>query len=73
MCFATEVVVSVNPYRQLDIYGNDHIKQYKGREIFERPSHIFAIAEAAHKTMKRHMNNSCIVISVIVEEKKTAV
>ena len=58
-----EVVVSVNPYKQLDIYGNDYIKQYKGREIFERPSHIFAIAEAAYKCMKRYSKDSCIVIS----------
>lgn len=58
-----EVVVSVNPYRQLDIYGNEFVKQYKGREIFERPPHIFAIAEAAYKTMKRYMKDSCIVIS----------
>lgn len=58
-----EVIISVNPYRQLDIYNETFIKQYKGREIYERPPHIFAIAESAFKIMKRQTQNSCIVIS----------
>lgn len=57
------MIVSVNPYKQLDIYGTEQVRQYKGREIFERPPHIFAIAEAAYKVMKRQEKDSCIVIS----------
>eukprot|EP00111_Clytia_hemisphaerica_P022209 TCONS_00065260-protein len=58
-----EVVVSVNPYKTMDIYGKEVISEYKGREIFERPPHIFALADAAYKTMKRKNQDSCIVIS----------
>ena len=58
-----EVCVSVNPYRTLNIYGGEHISQYKGREVFERPPHIFAIGDAAYKTMKRNGKDTCIVIS----------
>ena len=36
---------------------------FQGREIFERPPHIYAIAEAAFKVMKRQGKDSCIVIS----------
>ena len=58
-----EVCVSVNPYKEMDAYNKNFVNLYKGREIYERPPHIFAIAEAAYKTMKRSGRDSCIVIS----------
>jgi myosin-1 len=61
--FIGEVVISVNPFKQFDVYGPEFVRDYKGREIFERPPHIFAIAEAAFKTMKRKCKDSCVVIS----------
>ncbi|KAL4222601.1 Unconventional myosin-Id [Mactra antiquata] len=58
-----EVVVSVNPYKTMDIYNQTYIDNYKGREIYERPPHIFALADSAYKTMKRKARDTCIVIS----------
>lgn len=61
--FIGEVVVSVNPYKVLNIYGRDTVEQYKGRELYERPPHLFAIADAAYKAMKRRSKDTCIMIS----------
>jgi len=55
--------VSVNPYRPLNIYDKEFVDMYRGREIYERPPHIFAIADAAYKAMKRRGRDTCIVIS----------
>uniref|UniRef100_A0A7N6A8X5 Myosin IG n=1 Tax=Anabas testudineus TaxID=64144 RepID=A0A7N6A8X5_ANATE len=58
-----EVVVSVNPYRQMDIYGKETIEAYRGRELYENPPHLFAVSDAAYKAMKRRAKDTCIVIS----------
>ena len=58
-----EVVVSVNPYRPMSIYDRPYIQDYKGREMFEREPHIFALADAVYRNVKRTGHNSCIVIS----------
>nr|CAI5842506.1 unnamed protein product [Callosobruchus analis] len=47
----------------MNIYGQDYVEQYKARELFENPPHIFAIADASHKVMKQQGRDTCIVIS----------
>uniref|UniRef100_A0A3Q3DYG7 Myosin IG n=1 Tax=Hippocampus comes TaxID=109280 RepID=A0A3Q3DYG7_HIPCM len=58
-----DVVVSVNPYKQMDIYGKDAIDAYRGRELYENPPHLYAVSDAAYKVMKRRAKDTCIVIS----------
>ncbi|XP_015183873.1 PREDICTED: myosin-IA [Polistes dominula] len=58
-----EVCVSVNPYKNTNNYDANHINKYKGRELFENPPHVFAIADAAHREMKQQGRDTCIVIS----------
>ena len=61
--FIGEVVVSVNPYKQMDIYGKAIIDAYRGRELYENPPHLYSVADAAYKAMKRRAKDTCIVIS----------
>ncbi|XP_053465671.1 unconventional myosin-Ig isoform X2 [Nycticebus coucang] len=58
-----EVLVSVNPYQELPLYGPEAITKYQGRELYERPPHLYAVANAAYKAMKRRSRDTCIVIS----------
>ncbi|NWI18570.1 MYO1G protein, partial [Crypturellus soui] len=58
-----EVVVAVNPYRALPLYGAGVVERYRGRELYERPPHLYAVADAAYKAMKRRAKDTCIVIS----------
>ena len=34
------VVISVNPYKQLDIYGEDAMEKYRGVNFYELPPHM---------------------------------
>ncbi|XP_042151080.1 unconventional myosin-Ig [Oncorhynchus tshawytscha] len=61
--FIGEGVVSVNPYKQMDIYGKEDINAYRGRELYENPPHLYAVADAAYKAMKRRAKDTCIVVS----------
>ncbi|XP_062546229.1 unconventional myosin ID [Armigeres subalbatus] len=58
-----EVCISMNPYREMNIYGPEQVSRYKGRELFENTPHIFAIADAAYRVHKQRNQDTCIMIS----------
>ena len=43
------VVVSVNPYKRVDIFGQKQIESYKGRYMYEMPPHIYAVWNSPFK------------------------
>lgn len=53
----------MNPYQELPLYGPEAIAKYQGRELYERPPHLYAVANAAYRAMKRRSRDTCIVIS----------
>uniref|UniRef100_A0A8C2U408 Myosin VA n=1 Tax=Coturnix japonica TaxID=93934 RepID=A0A8C2U408_COTJA len=55
------VLVAINPYEQLPIYGEDIINAYSGQNMGDMDPHIFAVAEEAYKQMARFRNQSIIV------------
>ncbi|XP_040000911.1 unconventional myosin-XV [Xiphias gladius] len=57
------ILVSVNPYKLLNIYGTDMVLQYEGRGLCDNPPHLFAIANLSYTTMMDAKNDQCIVIS----------
>jgi myosin heavy subunit len=57
------VVVSLNPFKNLPIYTDKIIDQYRSRSPFENPPHIYALADAVYRSMREEMRDQCILIS----------
>ncbi|KAK3604422.1 hypothetical protein CHS0354_008749 [Potamilus streckersoni] len=57
------VLVAINPYEQLEIYGNDIIHAYSGQDMGAMDPHIYAVAEEAFKRMARFEQNQSIIVS----------
>ncbi|KAI8889340.1 hypothetical protein K501DRAFT_329147 [Backusella circina FSU 941] len=57
------VLISVNPFRDLGIYTDAILSSYKGKNLLEMPPHVFAIAEASYHHMNSYKENQCIIIS----------
>ncbi|KAK2103713.1 Unconventional myosin-Vc [Saguinus oedipus] len=47
------ILVAMNPYKQLPIYGDAIIHAYSGQNMGDMDPHIFAVAEEAYKQMAR--------------------
>ncbi|XP_076289926.1 unconventional myosin 61F isoform X4 [Lasioglossum baleicum] len=58
-----QVLVSVNPYKKLPIYDPATIQYYHGRNFFEAPPHIFALADTAYQSLSKENLDQCILIS----------
>lgn len=58
-----EVCVTVNPYRDLGIYGEEVVGTYEGKAMYMREPHVFALANTAYTAMRRTGNDVVVVIS----------
>ncbi|KAG7281019.1 hypothetical protein CRUP_016651 [Coryphaenoides rupestris] len=57
------ILVAVNPYKQLHVYGDAVIHAYSGQNMGDMDPHIFAVAEEAYKQMARNHKNQSIIVS----------
>ncbi|XP_024154418.1 unconventional myosin-Vb [Oryzias melastigma] len=57
------VLVAINPYESLQIYGEEVINAYSGQNMGDMDPHIFAVAEEAYKQMARDERNQSIIVS----------
>ncbi|XP_055902162.1 unconventional myosin IC isoform X1 [Eupeodes corollae] len=58
-----QVLVSVNPYKELPIYSENEIKQYRNRHFFEAPPHVFAVTDNAFRSLIEENKAQCVLIS----------
>ncbi|KAK1296477.1 hypothetical protein QJS10_CPB15g00008 [Acorus calamus] len=58
---AGPVLVAINPFKEVPLYGNDYIEAYR-RKAIDSP-HVYAIADTAIREMIRDEVNQSIIIS----------
>ncbi|KOB70729.1 Uncharacterized protein OBRU01_14903, partial [Operophtera brumata] len=64
------VLISVNPYKNLPIYSEEKAKLYYKKAFFEAPPHVFAIADNAYRSLVYEHREQCILISGKTEASK---
>ncbi|XP_070536020.1 unconventional myosin-Va-like isoform X2 [Ptychodera flava] len=57
------VLVAINPYEELPIYGNDIIYAYSGQNMGDMDPHVYAIAEEAYSKMCKFEQNQSIIVT----------
>ncbi|XP_057558147.1 unconventional myosin-Ia [Hippopotamus amphibius kiboko] len=57
------VVVSVNPYQQLPIYGPEFISKYWDYTFYELKPHLYALANVAYQSLRDQDRDQCILIT----------
>ncbi|GAM23577.1 hypothetical protein SAMD00019534_067520 [Acytostelium subglobosum LB1] len=58
-----EVLVAVNPYKQLPITGPEFIKMYQNASGGDASPHIFQLAERAYRRLVDDNESQCVIIS----------
>ncbi|XP_071171569.1 myosin-IIIb-like isoform X1 [Mytilus edulis] len=65
--YVGDILIAVNPFRDLDIYGTEESQKYYLEKKSSNPPHIFAISDAAYQCITgyggRTPTNQCILIS----------
>lgn len=57
------VLIAVNPFQRVTLYGPEIIQAYSGRRRGELEPHLFAIAEDAYTAMSRDGMGQTIIVS----------
>lgn len=58
------ILIAVNPFCALPhLYGSHMMEQYRGADLGELSPHVYAIADAAYRQMRKEMKGQSILVS----------
>ncbi|XP_033245645.1 unconventional myosin-XV isoform X4 [Drosophila miranda] len=60
--YTGSILIAVNPYKSINIYNKEYVHKYHGRKMGYSDPHVFALAEAAYKSIvDDQINQSCVI------------
>eukprot|EP00741_Cyanophora_paradoxa_P018970 tig00021108_g18313.t1 len=61
--FTGRILIAVNPFKWLPLYGNDMVELYRGRELGDCKPHVFANTDLAFRQMTKDRKSQSILVS----------
>ncbi|XP_043070985.1 unconventional myosin-VIIa [Drosophila grimshawi] len=60
--YSGSILLAVNPYKYINIFNQEHVKKYHMAKMGSLDPHVFALAEAAYRSIvEDKMNQSCLI------------
>lgn len=62
--YTAYILIAVNPYQSIPIYGLEYIKAYANKAIGRMPPHVYALADHAYRALRaKQPQNQAIIVS----------
>ena len=64
--FTGRILVAINPFQRLDIYGQENMKRYQGKDVSKLANdapHVFAVGENAYAVLRRTAQDQSVLMA----------